>query len=311
MRRKFGFQGSNFLGSGFLVSAEEAADMIKRSSKESKVIKPFLNGEDLNSRASRESIRWIIDMGLRSEDEAREFRNSWKHIEIAVKPERLKKDATKYPKMVESWWQHWNSRPDLYNQLENLDSCVALSIVSKLMIPAQIELPRVFSHAVAVFADDSNSIFALMSSWAHRSWAQWWGSKMRNDYRYAISDCFDTFPFPKKIQGLEKLGKSLDESQRAIALERDIGLTKLYTLVNAPSCKDADIVKLRGVHEQIDREVMKAFGFDIELGEFEIAEFKGQAQWGPPASQRIEILQLLLAENKRQQVEGVIEWPTK
>jgi hypothetical protein len=70
-------------------------------------------------------------------------------------------------------------------------------------------------------------------------------------------------------------------------------------------------VKLRGVHEQIDREVMKAFGFDIELGEFEIAEFKGQAQWGPPASQRIEILQLLLAENKRQQVEGVIEWPTK
>ena len=63
--------------------------------------------------------------------------------------------------------------------------------------------------------------------------------------------------------------------------------------------------------QEYSREVIKAYGFDLELDHFEIAEFKGQPQWGPPASQRIEILQLLLAENQRQQVEGVIEWPTK
>ena len=110
---------------------------------------------------------------------------------------------------------------------------------------------------------------------------------------------------------LEVLGQSLDDLQRQIALKRDIGLTKLYTLVNSVSCNDEDIVKLRDLHEAIDREVVKAYGFKIDLGQFEIAEFKGQPQWGPPASQRIEILQLLLAENQRQQVEGVIEWPTK
>jgi hypothetical protein len=110
---------------------------------------------------------------------------------------------------------------------------------------------------------------------------------------------------------LEVLGQSLDDLQRQIALKRDIGLTKLYTLVNSVSCNEEDIVKLREVHEAIDREVVNAYGFKIDLGQFEIAEFKGQPQWGPPASQRIEILQLLLAENQRQQVEGVIEWPTK
>jgi hypothetical protein len=103
----------------------------------------------------------------------------------------------------------------------------------------------------------------------------------------------------------------LDALQREVAIQKDIGLTKLYTLVNTASCHDVDVVKLREIHEQIDREVIKAYGFDIELGQFEIAEFKGQPQWGPPASQRIEILQLLLAENQRQQIEGVIEWPAK
>jgi hypothetical protein len=65
------------------------------------------------------------------------------------------------------------------------------------------------------------------------------------------------------------------------------------------------------LHEKIDREVAKAYGFDIEIGEYELAEFQGLLQWGPPSSQRIEILQLLLAENQRQHDEGVIEWPTK
>ena len=130
-------------------------------------------------------------------------------------------------------------------------------------------------------------------------------------FRYAISDCLETFPLPKANKELDVLGKSLDSLQRRVAIQRDIGLTKLYTLVNTPSCNDDDVVELRAIHEQIDRAVVKAYGFVIELGEFEIAEFKGQPQWGPPASQRIEILQLLLAENKRQQVEGVIEWPAK
>ena len=98
--------------------------------------------------------------------------------------------------------------------------------------------------------------------------------------------------------------------QRALATQRDIGLTKLYNLVNSDVCDD-DVKELRATHEEIDREVARAFGFDIEIGVYELAEFKGLLQWGPPAEQRNEILQLLLAENQRQHSEGVIEWPTK
>ena len=134
---------------------------------------------------------------------------------------------------------------------------------------------------------------------------------MRNDFRYSISDCFDTYPLCSSNRNLEKLGEEMDELQRSIANNRDIGLTKIYNLVNAQTADGSDIDSLRRIHEKIDREVAKAYGFDIEIGEYELAEFQGLLQWGPPSSQRIEILQLLLAENQRQHDEGVIEWPTK
>jgi hypothetical protein len=179
------------------------------------------------------------------------------------------------------------------------------------MIPAIVTSRQVFSSALAICPVGSFGFFALLSSWMHRSWAQRWGSKMRNDFRYSITDCFDTFPFCISTSELERLGEDLDRMQRDIAINRDIGLTKLYNLVNSYSCEDRDIILLRALHEKIDREVASAFGLKIEIGEYEFAEFEGLIQWGPPENQRIEILQLLLAENQRQQIEGVIEWPTK
>ena len=311
VREQLLYMGSYFLGDGFLMETDEAKKLIKQFPNESQVLKPFLNAQDLNSSANRIGPRWIIDMRERSDVEAKKFKRCWSIIEELVRPERMKKDGTKYPRMVLEWWQHWNPRPELYEKMTGVSHVVVIPVVSKLMVPARVTSNQVFGSTLAVSPVDSLGFFALTSSWMHRSWAQWWGSSMQERFRYAIGDCFDTFPFPKATKRLDSLGKELDALQREIAIQKDIGLTKLYTLVNTASCKDVDVIRLRGIHEQVDREVIKAYGFDIELGQFEVAEFKGQSQWGPPASQRIEILQLLLAENQRQQIEGVIEWPAK
>ena len=133
---------------------------------------------------------------------------------------------------------------------------------------------------------------------------------MRGDFRYSLSDCFETFPLPGRTDELEKLGRQLDELQREIALNRSIGLTKMYGLIHQGKSEDTDILALRKIHEDLDRALISAYGFDIQLGTYELSEFCDVQQWGPPASQRIEILQLLLAENARQQREGTIEWPS-
>jgi type I restriction-modification system DNA methylase subunit len=311
VRERLAYAASIFAGDGFLMEVEDAERLLNTAPAEGEVLKPFLNAQDLNSSPNRVGPRWIIDMRQRSEIQARKYPNCWKVLERHVKAERLNKFEGKDPRMVAEWWLHARPRPELYHKVGKCSDVVVIPIVSKLMVPALVSANQVFGSALAVAPIDSRAFFAILSSWSHRSWAQWWGSSMRNDFRYAITDCFDTFPFPHMTTKLEVLGQSLDDLQRQIALKRDIGLTKLYTLVNSVSCNDVDIVKLRNLHEAIDREVVRAFGFKIDLGHFEIAEFKGQPQWGPPDSQRIEILQLLLAENQRQQVEGVIEWPTK
>jgi hypothetical protein len=310
-RPKLVFKGDVFLGDGFLINGEKAAELLSKNSLERAVIHPFLNAMDLNSRVDRIGPNWIIDFGPLSKIEAKRHTGSWGLVEHLVKPEREKLDPKKYKWRRENWWRFASSSEELKQKLKLVKFAVAIPVTSKLMIPASVSSRQVFSSALAICPIESPSFFALISSWMHRSWAQWWGSKMRDDFRYSISDCFDTFPFCISNKTLDKLGKDLDEKQRVLAIKRDIGLTKLYNLVNSQSCEDPDIKLLRALHEKIDREVIKAFGLKIEIGEYELAEFKGLLQWGPPASQRIEILQLLLAENQRQHSEGVIEWPTK
>jgi len=310
-RRKLARTGSDFLGDGFLMDAEEAKVILEISPHEAEVLRPFLNAHDLNSVPSRIGLRWIIDMRERSEEEARSYRLCWEHVEIHVQPDRMKKDPIKYPKMVNKWWQHWNSSPDLYVRLRDLDHVIVIPKVSKFQMPAIVSAQQVLGIALIAFPVESFAFFALISSWMHRSWAQRGGTKMRNDFRYTIADCFDTFPFLTPNKKLEDLGESLDGVQRSLAIQHNIGLTQIYNRVNDISCHETDIQELRLVHEKIDREVVKLFGFSIVLSEFEISEYEGLAQWGPPAGQRIEILQLLLAENQRQQREGVVEWQTK
>jgi hypothetical protein len=274
------------------------------------VIFPYLNGELLNSEPNRIGTKYIIDFRQRSDNQAKNFKEPWFWVEKYVKPERLKKDVAKYPKMVNQWWTHWNDRPELYSILDSKESAVAISLVSSYMIPAYVESNSVFSSALAVWPNSDLAFFAILSSWMHRSWGEWWGSGMQERYRYSLSDCYETFPLPERTSELEKFGREIDELQRSIALDRSIGLTKIYGLINKGNSSDADILKLKNLHEGLDRAAVSAYGFNIELGPYELSNFCNVQQWGPPASQRIEILQLLLAENVRQQAEGVIEWPS-
>jgi len=301
--------GSYFLGDGFLITEENALEMISLNPQNRKVIFPYVNGELLNSQPDRKGVKYIIDFRQRSETQAKVFKEPWSWVQKYVKPERMKKDRIKYPKMVDQWWTHWNDRPELYSILDAKENAVVISIVSSYMVPAYVEANSVFSSALAVWPNSDFAFFAILSSWQHRSWGQWWGSSMRGDFRYSLSDCFETFPLPKRTLELDKFGREIDELQRSIALDRSIGLTKIYGLINKGASSDADILKLKNLHEDLDRAVVSAYGFNIELGPYELSNFCNVQQWGPPASQRIEILQLLLAENVRQQAEGVIEWP--
>ena len=83
---------------------------------------------------------------------------------------------------------------------------------------------------------------------------------------------------------------------------RDLGLTKLYNLVNdpdTPDSLDADVARLRQIHVELDHAVMDAYGWnDVEL-DHGFHTYRQMMRWTVSPAARVEILDRLLEENHR------------
>jgi hypothetical protein len=89
---------------------------------------------------------------------------------------------------------------------------------------------------------------------------------MRTDLRYAPTDCFETFPFPKPdprtvLPELESIGERLYTARAQLMVDTNQGLTKTYNALKDPACDDPRILELRRLHEEMDRAVLAAYGW--------------------------------------------------
>jgi hypothetical protein len=123
---------------------------------------------------------------------------------------------------------------------------------------------RQFSHGINVFTLDQWGQFAVLQSRSHEIWARFFGSTIKDDLRYLISDCFESFPFPKHNATdakLESVGKEYHEFRAALMLTNNEGLTKTYNRFHDPNETSAEIKKLRELHAAMDRAVLDAYGW--------------------------------------------------
>ena len=296
------FQGCIVLGKGFILEPEEAGEWIAEDPRHAEVLFPYLNGEDLNSRPDCSASRWVVDFNERSQEAARQYKLPWKHVFDKVRPERVVKDAEKYPRMVNEWWKYWNSRPAMRKAIADLDEVLVIARVSKTVIPLRVSTRQVISEQVVVFATDSYAQQAVLSSSLHQYWAIAYGSGMRSDPRYTPSDVFETFPRPEPTPELEAIGRTLHTERREIMLRRELGLTKLYNLVNDPGLEagtDPDVDRLRAIHVELDAAVAAAYGWeDLDLTHG-FHTYRKMTRWTVPPATRVEILDRLLEENHR------------
>ncbi|OBI92885.1 Eco57I restriction-modification methylase domain-containing protein [Mycobacterium asiaticum] len=297
------FLGVSIMGMGFAIDPSTAAEWIARDEDNVEVLFPFLNGDELNNRPDSSATRWIIDFRERSEADARRYELPFSHVFEQVRPERLRgsdKGAREY------WWRFLRSRPALRLAIGDLREVLVITVVSKNVMPMRVQTKQVFSNALAIFATDSYSVQAVMSSAAHQLWAIKYGSGMRNDPRYTPSDVFETFPFPCGTTGLEEVGRKLDNDRREIMLRRGFGLTRLYNLINDPqiaNLSDPDVAHMRAVHVELDEAVINAYGWsDIPL-DHGFHTFRQMQRWTVNPAAQVEILDRLLEENHRRAAE--------
>jgi hypothetical protein len=115
--------------------------------------------------------------------------------------------------------------------------------------------------------------------------------------QYTATDCFETFPFPRSLTGLEAIGERYSTHRQGLMAARHEGLTSTYNRFHSPHEVSRDIAQLRSLHVEMDSTVAAAYGWaDLDLGHG-FHETKQGIRYTISEAARREILDRLLILN--------------
>ena len=303
---------------GIATPLSEMHRMIDKSPLNGTAIFPYIGGQEVNTRPTHAHHRYVIDFGERDDvDCLRIWPDLFAIVKRNVKPERITKDARKYPRMVNEWWKYWNPRTVLRAAIAGLDQVLVVSRVSQHAGFAFLPTGTVFAETLIVFPLSSYAAFCALQSRPHEIWTRFFGSSLEDTLRYTPTDCFETFPFPKGWDthiDLEAAGKEYYEFRGGLMIRNNEGLTKTYNRLNDPDERSPDIAKLRTLHERLDRAVLDAYGWsdiatdcrfllDYEIDDNELGKKKKPWRYRWPDGVRDEVLARLMALNGKRALE--------
>jgi len=336
------FQGSIFLGDGFLMSHEEANALRQRDERNAEVLFPIINGQELNNQPDQAPGRSIINFFDWPMERAQEYEEPFTTVEEKVKPFRAK---DKMKSRREKWWQYGALASGLYSNIADLSRCFVAAATTKHLNFSESPTDRVFTHALYVFTTDRWDLYTVVQSTLHEVWARKYSGSLETRLRYSPSDCFSTFAFPPSPDSsgvslisplatshspltttLATIGERYHEHRKATMHLLWLGLTKIYNLFHDPdlspervakvSGKPADIagqgyaalLKLRELHAEMDAAVRDAYGWtDLNLGhDFHDLDYlpeNDRTRYTISPAARKEVLQRLLKLNHERHAE--------
>ena len=99
--------------------------------------------------------------------------------------------------------------------------------------------------------------FGIMISNVHNAWIRTVCGRIKSDFRYSVNIVYNNFPWPTPTDAQKaKIEQTAQAILDARALYPDCSLADLYDEVAMPP-------ELRKAHQQNDRAVMQAYGFDV------------------------------------------------
>lgn len=292
------FEGVKLMGTGFIVSEQNAKELINKNIINKNVLFPYLNGDDLNSTIDQTATRWVINFFDWTEKEARMYPEAFDIVEKFVKPVRLSQND---PKAKKYWWLHQRPRPELNNALKNLSKTIVIAKTSKSLAFDLTDINKVLNANLSIITLSEYKYFSVLQSNIHFPWAWKYCTTMKTDLIYTPTTIFQPFPFPKNIfskkeNSLDEIGKTYLEFRKNLMLDIKLGLTKTYNLfhnkailienfdtknkqvialkkhlektLNTIDFEEAvvGIIKLRALHKEMDEAVLEAYGWqDIAL----------------------------------------------
>lgn len=299
------FIGYGIYGGGFTFEDgnEEATPLsemwrlITENVKNQEIIQPYLGGDEFTSSPVHSIKRYVINFGQMTLEQASVWPELLKIIEQKVKPYRdslPRKNATNC-RRGSAWWQFGAFPVELSRR--------SLMFENILFHPNLFQsLSFGFVSARTVIAAPHNAIlidrwsgFATLQSRIHDIWVRFFASSMKDDLRYTPSDCFETFPFPVGWESdpqMEAVGREYYDYRAQLMVRNDEGLTATYNRFHDPDEADPEILKLRTLHDAMDRAVLAAYGWtDLQpqckfLLDYEDEDSEDEAESGRPRKRK-------------------------
>ncbi|MCH5279495.1 MAG: class I SAM-dependent DNA methyltransferase [Christensenellaceae bacterium] len=153
-------------------------------------------------------------------------------------------------------------RPTQFREINNPDAFVVVPAVSsekRRYVPIGfLHKDTIATNLVITIPDATLYHFGILTSNVHMAWMRAVCGRLKSDYRYSKDVVYNNFPWPTPTDEQKvKIEQTAQAILDARALYPDSSLADLYDEVTMPS-------ELRKAHQQNDRAVMQAYGFDIK-----------------------------------------------
>ena len=235
-------------GGGFIIEASEYEELIKKEPNSKQYIHPYIGSEEF-IRNQRRFCLWLKDcplMDLHKMPYVLERVKRVKEFRLASVKEQTKRRADTPTLFAE----------DRYIPKRSLIIPMASSENRRYVPMGFISAETIASNLASVIPDCDLYLFGIITSNVSMAWMRVVGSRLKSDYRYSASLVYNTFPFPTPTDAQKnKIKQTAQAILDARALYPDCSLAVLYDEVTMPP-------ELRKAHQNNDRAVMEAYGFD-------------------------------------------------
>ena len=236
---------------GFLIlSPDEKNALLAKEPHIEKYIRPFTSGDDFINKKSRFCI-WLV--GANPTD--------LKHAPETIS--RVEKVKEFRLKSVKEATRRCAETPTLFMEVKEPKSnyllIPATSSEQRRYIPiGYVDKSVIPNNAVQFVPDATLYHFGILTSNVHMAWMRIVCGRLEMRYRYSANIVYNNFPWPNPTdEQRTKIEQTAQAILDARALYPDSSLADLYDELTMP-------VELRKAHQDNDRAVMQAYGFDVK-----------------------------------------------
>lgn len=232
-------------GGGLMLSPDEKNIIIAESDKFEKFIKRAVGSDEFINDIERYCL-WIADKDVCEAKKSAYISNRLQYVE-QYRLTSKRADTRKY-----------SNKPNCFtNSTYKNQNAIIIPIISserRDYIPlGYIDFDTVILNSAFAVYDAELWLFALLTSKLHNIWVRTVGGRLKTDYRYSATLCYNTFPFPKvSKEQKERLTELAEEVLLTRENHTEMTLGEMYSPESMPD-------DLKQAHQALDIAVEQCY----------------------------------------------------